>query len=97
MQTLMLTLSRWLVIALLLGVAGCSIPPAKKITIDELMSTRVFRIYKIDESPEDVLRVLNRDGEVIVKGERTVRNTTIPVHVKILATSKGMEISDYER
>ncbi len=91
------TLSRWILAVLLLSFSACSLPPTKPITIDELMATKVFRIYKIDESPEDVLRVLNRDGEVIVKGERTLRGKTIPVYVKILAASDGMEIADYER
>lgn len=91
------TVFRWILAVLLLILTACSLPPAEPITIDELMATKVFRIYKIDESPEDVLRALNRDGEVIVRGERTVRGRTIPVYVKILAASDGMEISDYER
>lgn len=89
--------AHWLMIGLLLSLVACSLPPAKPITIDELMGTKVFRIYKIEESPEDVLRVLNRDGEVIVKAERTVRGKKLPVWVKILATGKGMEVTDYER
>lgn len=88
---------RMVVLLLVVTFVACSLPPSKPITIDELMGTKVFRIYKIEDSPEDVLRVLNRDGEVIVKGERTVRGKTLPVYVKILATSDGMEVSDYER
>jgi len=91
------TFLRWLLLAALTLLVACSLPPEKPVTIDELMGTKVFRVYKIDESPEDVLRTLNRDGEVIVKGERKVRNEQIPVWVKILATSEGMEITDYER
>ena len=89
--------ARWLMIFGLLTFAACSLPPEKPITIDELMGTKVFRVYKIDESPEDVLRALNRDGEVIVRAERNIRGKTLPVFVKILATSEGMEITDYER
>jgi len=89
--------SRWLMILVTVTFVACSLPPEKPITIDELMATKVFRIYRIEESPEDVLRVLNRDGEVIVEGVRTVRSKKLPVYVKILATSDGMEISDYER
>ncbi len=88
---------RSIVLLSVLACVGCSLPPAEPITIDELMGTKVFRIYKIEDSPEDVLRVLNRDGEVIVKGERTVRGKKLPVYVKILATSDGMEVTDYER
>jgi len=93
----MRSLSCWLMIFAATTLLGCSLPPEKPITIDELMVTKVFRLYKIDESPEDVLRVLNRDGEVIVSGVRTVRGKQLPVYVKILATSDGMEVSDYER
>jgi len=89
--------ARFVVLLLVVTFVACSLPPAEPITIDELMGTKVFRIYKIEDSPEDVLRVLNRDGEVIVKGERTVRGKKLPVFVKILATSDGMEVSDYER
>ena len=93
----MTIMSRWMLILLLLSFTACSLPPEKPITIDELMGTKVFRVYKIDESPEDVLRVLNRDGEVIVRGERQVRGKKLPVYVKILATVAGMEVTDYER
>ncbi|PLY04451.1 MAG: hypothetical protein C0624_05780 [Desulfuromonas sp.] len=89
--------TRWLTIFCTLFFVACSLPPEKPITIDELMATKVFRVYKIEESPEDVLRVLNRDGEVIVAGERIIRGEKLPVYVKILATTKGMEVSDYER
>jgi len=91
------TFSRWLLLAALTLLVACSLPPEKPVTIDELMATKAFRVYKIQESPEDVLRILNRDGEVIVKGERTVRREQLPVWVKILATKDGMEITDYER
>jgi len=89
--------SRWLLPVVLTLLVGCSLPPEKPLTIDELMATKVFRVYKIQDSPEDVLRTLNRDGEAIVKGERTVRREQIPVWVKILATKDGIEVADYER
>jgi len=91
------TFSRWLLPVALTLLVACSLPPEKPVTIDELMATKIFRIYKIEESPEDVLRTLNRDGEAIVKGERTVRREQVPVWVKILAKKDGIEVADYER
>ena len=85
------------VCALLLNLFACSLPPQRPITIDELMRTKVFAQYGIEESPEDVLAALNRDGEVVVHGAIKVMGKDYPVYVKILATSEGLDTSHYDR
>ncbi len=86
-----------LLAAMMLLAAACSLPPERPISLDRLMATRVYSLYTIEESPEEVLAALNRDGEVILLGKRKVGKKEYPVYVKVLATSDGIEISDYER
>jgi len=61
------------------------------------MHTGIYRKFVIDESPEQVLKALNLDGEIVVKAKRNVPNTDVPVHVKILTTSEAFEILGYDR
>lgn len=78
--------------------AACSIAPDNPVTREELMRTQMFKRYVIDESPEQILNVLNTQGEVILEGKRnTPGGKTAPVYIKVLATSLGLEVSDYER
>lgn len=85
-------------ILLVAMLASCSIAPDNPVTRDELMRTQMFKRYVIDESPEQILNVLNTQGEVILEGKRHVPGgKTAPVYIKVLATSLGLEVSDYER
>jgi hypothetical protein len=82
---------------LLLTVLGCSLPPGKPVTREELMKTRVYQRFIIEESPEQVLNALNAHGEAVLNAKRNIRGKDIPVHLKLLATSEGIEIIDYDR
>jgi len=86
-------------VLLLLGfsLVACSLPPDNPVTRDQLMRTHIYNKYVIEESPEQVLNVLNREGEVILEGKRNIPGKEILVHVKLLATSEGIEVSEYER
>jgi len=86
-----------LVFLLVLALAACSIAPDKPVTREELMKTRIYNYYIIEESPEQVLNALNTNGEVILEGKRNVPGKDYPVHIKLLATSEGLEVADYER
>lgn len=87
-----------LAVLLLVQLAACSIAPDNPVTRDELMRTQMFKRYVIDESPEQILNVLNTQGEVILEGKRNVQGgKTAPVYIKVLATANGLEVSDYER
>lgn len=87
-------LCTWL---LLLALLGCSLPPGKPVTREELMKTRVYQRFVIEESPEQVLNALNTYGEAVLEAKRNIRGKDIPVHLKLLATSEGIEIVDYDR
>ena len=76
---------------------SCSLPPLQPVTRRELMKTRVFNKYIIDESPEELLYALNTRGEVIVEGKRNIPGKDFQIYVKLLATSDGIHINEYDR
>ncbi len=88
---------RMLVASLLFMFAACSLPPEKLVTRDDLMRTPVYHKYVIQESPEEVVNALNKNGEVVLESRRNIPGKNIPVHVKILATSEGLDVLEYER
>lgn len=85
-----------LILTLLLLVS-CSLPPMQPVTRVELMKTRVYNMYIIDESPEELLYALNTRGEVIVEGKRNIPGKDFPVYVKLMATADGVYINEYDR
>ncbi|WP_305041084.1 hypothetical protein [Geoalkalibacter sp.] len=72
---------------------GCSLPPEKPLSRQDLARTNIYRIYQIDDAPEAVLNALNHQGEVVIEGFYRQR----PVYIKLLATSDGIEVSHYNR
>ena len=72
---------------------ACSLPPDTPVTRKELGQSGIYRTYKIEESPEEVLNALNMEGEVVLRGEYRDR----PVYIKVLATSTGLEITAFDR
>jgi hypothetical protein len=76
---------------------SCSLPPNQPVTRRELMKTRVYNKYIIQESPEELLYALNTRGEIIVEGNRNIPGRDFPVYVKLLATSEGVHINEYDR
>lgn len=86
-----------LILLLLLACTACSLTPETPITREQLMKTRIYTTFVINESPDEVLDALNKYGEVIIEAKRTANGKEYPVHVKLLATSQGMEVLDYDR
>jgi len=76
---------------------ACSLPPVNPVTRIELMKTRIYNRFIIDESPEELLYALNTRGEVIVEGKRNIPGKEFPVYVKLLATADGIHLLDYDR
>lgn len=90
--------SLWLCIAfLLLGTTACSMAPDRPVTRSALMETRIYSTYIIEESPEEIMNALNTQGEVVLEAKRKIQGKDFPVHVKLLATSEGLEVVDYDR
>ena len=76
---------------------SCSLPPIQPVTRNELMKTRIYNKYIIEESPEELLYALNTRGEVIVEGKRNVPGMELPIYVKMMATTDGIHINEYDR
>jgi hypothetical protein len=74
--------------------AGCSIPPEKPVSRNELYKTNVFSEFAIKDSPESVLATLNREGEVVLEGKTRFGEEYF---IKILATSSGLKIRVYAK
>ncbi len=77
--------------------SACALPPEKPVTRQELMRTGIYQKFIIEESPEQVLNMLNTYGEAILKGKRNVPNKNYLVDIKLLATSEGIDILEYDR
>ena len=77
--------------------SSCALPPEKPVTREELMKTHIYQKFIIVESPEQVLNLLNSYGEAILTAKRNIPGKEYPVHVKLLATSEGIEVADYDR
>lgn len=76
---------------------SCSLPPIEPVKRIELMKTRIYNRYIIDESPEELLYALNTRGEVIIEGKRNVPGMDLPVYIKLMATTEGIHINEYDR
>lgn len=80
-----------------LFLSSCSLPPETPVTRKQLLSTGIYQKYTIEDSPEEVLDALNRDGEVMLKAHVKVYGKEIPIWVKVLATRDGLDVGDYDR
>lgn len=78
-------------------VSACALPPEKPVTREELLRTGIYQKFIIEESPEQVLDMLNTYGEAILEGKRNVPGKDYPVNIKMLATAEGIEVIDYDR
>ena len=76
---------------------ACSLAPEMPVTREMLMKTRIYQSYVIEESPEEEVDDLNQQGEAILAVKRTIRGKEYPMHVKLLATSEGLEVLEYDR
>ncbi|KAF0220730.1 MAG: hypothetical protein FD174_1054 [Geobacteraceae bacterium] len=78
---------------IVLAAAGCSLPPEKPVSKQELYKTGIYNAFTIKESPESVLAAINRQGEVVLEAQAKDK----PVYIKILATTKGLQVMVYDR
>lgn len=76
---------------------ACSLVPQTPVTREMLMKTRIYSTYIIDESPEEVVEALNLHGEAILAVKRSIRGKDFLMHLKLLATSEGLEVLEYDR
>lgn len=83
---------------LLMGLlAGCSLAPEQPVTRAELMKTGIYSKYVVEESPEELLYALNTRGEVVVESKRNIPGKEFNIYLKLLATTEGIEVLEYDR
>lgn len=88
---------RILILLLVTLCVACSFAPETPVTREMLMKTRIYQSYIIEESPEEVVDALNKEGEAILAVKRSIRGKDYPMHLKLLATSEGLEVLEYDR
>lgn len=93
----MIRLRTILILVLVALCVACSLTPEVPVTREILMKTRIYSHYVIEESPEEVLDALNKDGEAILAVKRVIRDKEFLMHLKLLATSDGLEVLEYDR
>lgn len=76
---------------------SCALPPETPVTRQQLMRTGIYQKYIIEDSPEQVLDMLNTYGEAILKGKRNIPGKNFPVDLKLLAIPGEVEIIEYDR
>jgi len=76
-----------------LFLSSCSLTPEKQISMSELKRTKNIAYYIVEDDMDGVLKVLNRDGEVVVKSEFFSE----PVYLQIFSTSDGIVIRHFDR
>lgn len=86
-----------MVLLLLTLLAGCSLAPEQPVTRVELMKTNIYRMYIVEESPEELLYALNTRGEVVVESKRNIPGKEFNIYLKLLATADGVEVLEYDR
>mgnify|MGYP001034158350 CR=1 FL=1 len=86
LKQLMRLLKNISLIGFIIILLSCSLPPDVPVTKEALDNTRLYSNFVIEESPEALIHVLNKNGEAVVRA--TYRN--IPVYLKIYATSRGI-------
>jgi len=83
-----------LVILLCILISGCSLPPEKAVTKDQLITTGIYTHFSIKESPESVIAALNREGEAVLEGKLKGKKE---YYIKLLATDTGLKVHYIEK
>jgi hypothetical protein len=82
------------VLLLMALLTACSITPEKVVTRQDLYKTNLFSEFTIKDSPESVLAILNREGEVVLEGKTKFGEEYF---IKVLATDKGLRMRFYAK
>ncbi|GAM07760.1 hypothetical protein OR1_00029 [Geobacter sp. OR-1] len=81
-------------IALLVAIAGCSLPPQRAFTRQDIFKTNIFSYFTIKESPDAVLAQINRDGEAVMEGVDKKNKTYF---IKLISSGKELKAQYTEK
>lgn len=72
---------------------GCSLPPEKPFTKEQLYKTGIYTYFSIEDSPESVLSAINKEGEVVLAAKYRNRD----VWIKLLGKLEGITVQIIEK
>jgi hypothetical protein len=80
-------------------VAACSTAPVKPVTMNDLSALKLNKYFKVDNSLEEILGHINKEGEVIIEAVSKKRRgvKAKPYYIKIMATSTGLQTRMFPR
>ena len=86
-------------LVLLLTLFACSTAPVRPSTMNDLEGLRLNKYFKVDNSLEEILEHINREGEVVIEATSKKRRgvKAKPYYIKIMATSGGLETQLFPR
>jgi len=90
----MINARNFIFVALFLVIAGCSLPPERPYTRQDIYKTNIFSYFDIKESPDSVLAQLNRDGEVVLEG---VDKKNKSYFIKLISSGKELKATYTEK
>ncbi len=79
---------------LLFFVAACSLPPTRKVSMLEFKKLKLNSFFVLENKPEQILEILNKEGEVIIPG-RAKNRSRQAYYIRILATQSGPVVSTF--
>ena len=81
-------------VAVCMLAAGCSLPPERPFTRQDIFRTNIFSYFTVKESPDAVLAQINREGEAVFEG---VDKKGKSYYIKIVAQDKELKTSYIEK
>jgi hypothetical protein len=81
-------------VALIVAIAGCSLPPERPYTRQDIFKTNIFSYFTIKESPDSVLAQLNKDGEVVLEG---IDKKNKSYFIKLISSGKELKATYIEK
>lgn len=83
----------FIALALFISLLACATVPEPPLNRSQLLDTGIYRTFTVQETPEEILTVLNAEGEVTL----AAMAGRSPVYVKIKTTVDGLNIRSYAR
>ncbi len=80
--------------ALILSLASCSMPPTRTVTVEEFRRLKLTTFFDIENSPEEIVEHLNRDGEVVFEG-RSREGAGKSYYIRVMATPDGLRFRTF--
>ena len=75
---------------------SCALPPVRPITLIEMKRMKIGAVFRCENSLEEVLKYLNKDGAVVFEC-MSKRRPVQPYYIKVLATRTGPHVMAFPK